>query len=112
MTFTRLNPAYQPIGDYAAADHNHLTEHQWIQLGSAASGSTTAFTLPEASGTFLLATAHNSTPACNSLWLVRPAGNMAFRMSPGGGNVSLAVDGTTAKVTMTSGTVIVYAQRL
>ena len=105
MTYTRLNPVY------AAENHNHLSEHQWLQLGSAASGSTTDFTLPEASGTFLLATAHNSTPACNSLWLVRPAGNRAFLMG-GGGNVSVAISGADVSVTMASGTVIVYALRM
>lgn len=96
----------------AASSHNHLAENQWLNLGSAASNTTTTFTLPESSGSFLLATAHNSTAACNSLWLVRPQGNSAFKLSSGGGNVSVTVSGATVKVTMTSGTVIVYAQRL
>lgn len=70
------------------------------------SGGSTA--LP-AEGTYILVTAHNSTPALNGIWIVRTGGNIAFRLA-GGGNVTVAVSGTTVSVTTTSGTVNVYYQ--
>ncbi len=111
MTYTRLNPEYQPKGSYAPAGHNHLSEAQWMELGSASSGIATRFALPSASGTYLLATTHNSTAGSNSLWMVRPAGNKAFLMG-GGSNITVTVSGANVDVTSTGGTIIVYLQKL
>lgn len=92
-------------GDLTYQGTLHGATWQTGTSGTTTGGSTA---LP-AEGTYILVTAHNSTPALNGIWIVRTGGNTAFRLA-GGGNVTVTVSGTTLTVTTTAGTVNVYYQ--
>lgn len=93
--------------DYYTTGRVNSTFMQWWEtLGFAGSGGATfrlAYT-----GTWLLVTAHNSTAGANSIWILRPGGNTAFKMS-GGQYITVTVSGTSVTVKSTNGTVGVYA---
>ena len=93
---------------------NVKAQGQWQGIawrtGTSAGTGGEVTTLP-AGGTYLLATAHNSTAALNGVWIVRTAANHAFKLA-GGGNVTVSVSGTSVTVTTTGGTVNVFYQRM
>lgn len=95
------------VGDvYSSSDNSKLG---WTYLG-ASSTTSTSYTLAS-SHTHLLLTGHNSTPALNGLWIVRPGGNTAFNLS-GGGNVTVTVSGTTLTLKTSAGTINAWAYEL
>ncbi len=80
-------------------------------LGNTGSGTATNFTLPSNSGTYLVITSHSSSSGSNSLWIVRPAGNSAYKMA-GGANITMTCSGATITVTPSSGIVTVSCIRI
>lgn len=74
-------------------------------LGDAPNNTAKTFTLP-ASGTYLIMTAHNSTPGLNSIFMVS-LGSGAFKMV-GGSNITMKTSDRNITVTATSGAVRVY----
>ena len=74
-------------------------------LGDAPNNTAKTFTLP-ASGTYLIMTAHNSTPGVNSIFMVS-LGNGAFKMG-GGANITMTTSNRNITVTSSSGAARVY----
>lgn len=97
------------LHSYMPATFHDEVSGTW-RAGTTATTAGTVTTLP-ASGTYLLATAHNTTAALCGLWLVRTAGNRAHNLA-GGANVTITVSGTSVTVQTSSTIANVYYQRI
>lgn len=58
--------------------------------------------------TVLVITAHNSTAACNTMWLVRRSNNIAFQLGGATGTITVSCSNGTIHVTSTGGNVNAY----
>lgn len=97
------------LHSYMPATFHDEVNGTW-RAGTTATTDGTVTTLP-ASGTYLLATAHNTTAALCGLWLVRTAGNRAHNLA-GGAKVTITVSGTSVTTKTSSSIANVYYQRI
>ncbi len=77
---------------------NELNTFRWKSGGNFNGSSYTTLTFPKA-GMYLLLTGHNSTPGCNTLWIVQVATTLT---TP---RYTLIAKGDTSKISITDGTV-------
>ena len=97
------------LHSYMPATFHDEVNGTW-RAGTTATTDGTVTTLP-ASGTYLLATAHNTKAELCGLWLVRTDGNRAHNLA-GGANVTITVSGTSVTVQTSSTIANVYYQRI
>lgn len=82
---------------------NEINANIWKGIYDFPNNTSTNITLPS-TGTYLIATGHNSTPTVNTLWIIRTGGNRAFCISTNcTSTVTFTVSGTTLTGLSTGG---------
>lgn len=85
--------------------------NNWVSTTAAAS-TDTIVQLPTSSN-YLVIVGHNSTAACNGMYLVRPGGNIAWNLTSNlGGNITMTVNSTNLTIRPNGCSVNVFYSRL
>lgn len=100
------------IGKYGSYTFDFIKNGLMRPFGSAGPGASFDLTainsLDSSVNTVLVITSHNSTPACNTMWIVRRSSNNAFQIGGTTGAVTVSCTGGTIHVASTGANVNAY----
>lgn len=97
------------VGNYTFNMMKNGLMRPFIKAGPGTSFDLTSLSdLDSETNTVLVFTAHNSTTACNTMWLVRRANNIAFQLGGAAGTITVSCSNGTIHIASTGGNVNAY----